>query len=52
MGEYTLAILGHRGMKRLVEEAAARHADAIHYSASVGIRVGGSEGEKMKDPEC
>ena len=27
-------------MKRLMEEAAARHVEAIHYSASAGIRVG------------
>ena len=27
-------------MKRLMEEAAARHVEAIHYLASAGIRVG------------
>ena len=42
---------GQGGMKRLVEEAATRHADAVHYSASAGIRVGGSEDRKMKDLE-
>ena len=26
------------GMERLMEEVVARHAEAIHYSASVGIR--------------
>mgnify|MGYP000630293326 FL=1 len=31
---------GRGGMKRLMEEAAARHVEAIHYSASAGIRVG------------
>ena len=35
------------GMKRLMEEAAARHIEAIHYSASVGIRVG----EKAAKPD-
>ena len=33
-------------MKRLMEEAAARHAETVHYSASAGIRVGGSEARK------
>ena len=28
-------------MKRLMEEAATQHIEAIHYSASVGICVGG-----------
>ena len=40
---------GHGGMKRLVQEAAARHADVVHYSPSAGIRVGGSEDRKTKD---
>ena len=31
------------GMKRLMEEAAARHSETVHYSASAGIRVEGSE---------
>ena len=31
---------GRGGMKRLMEEAAARHVEAIHYSASAGICVG------------
>ena len=35
------------GMKRLMEEAAARHVEAIHYSASAGIRVG----EKAAKPD-
>ena len=42
---------GHGGMKRLVEEAAARHADAIHYSASAWIRLGGSKDREAKDLE-
>jgi hypothetical protein len=41
--------VGRRGMKRLMEEAAARHAKTIHYSASAGIRVGGEETRKTKD---
>jgi hypothetical protein len=36
-------------MKRLMEEAAARHAETVHYSASAGIRVGGEETRKMTD---
>ena len=39
--------IGRGGMKRLMEEAAARHVEAIHYSASVGIRVG----EKAAQPD-
>ena len=31
-------------MKRLMEEATARHAKTIHYSASAGIRVESDEG--------
>ena len=31
---------GRGGMKRLMEEAAARHVEAVHYSASAGIRAG------------
>ena len=38
--------VGRGGMKRLMEEAAARHAETVHYSASVGIRVGGGEAQK------
>ena len=30
-------------MKRLMEEAATRSAEAIHYSVSAGIRVGGEK---------
>ena len=30
-------------MKRLMEEAAACHAETIHYSVSAGIRVGSDE---------
>ena len=40
---------GRGGMKRLMEEAAARHAETIHYSASAGIRVGSDEVWKTKD---
>ena len=36
-------------MKQLMEEAAARHAETIHYSASVGIQVGSDEVRKTKD---
>ena len=32
---------GRGGMKRLMEEAEARHVEAVHYSASAKIRVGG-----------
>ena len=41
--------IGRGGMKRLMEEAPARHAEAIHYSASAGIQVGGSEDQKPKN---
>ena len=41
--------VGRGGMKRLMEEAAARHAETIHYSASVGIRVGSDKARKTKD---
>jgi hypothetical protein len=41
--------VGKGGMKRLMEEAAARHAETVHYSASAGIRVGGEESRKAKD---
>jgi hypothetical protein len=41
--------VGRGGMKRLMEEAAARHAETVHYSASAGIRVGGEETRKMID---
>ena len=30
----------------MMEEAAARHAETVHYSASAGIRVGGSKARK------
>ena len=40
---------GRRGMKQLMEEAAARHAEVVHYSVLVGIRVGCNEGRKTKD---
>ena len=40
---------GRGGMKRIIEEAAAHHAEAIHYSASAGMRVGGSEDQRTKD---
>ena len=33
----------------MMEEAAARHAGTIHYSASAGIRVGSNEVRKTKD---
>ena len=37
---------GRGGMKRFMEEAAARHAETVHYSASAGIRVRSSEAQK------
>jgi hypothetical protein len=40
---------GRGGMKRLMEEAAACHAETIHYSASAGIGVGSDEIQKTKD---
>ena len=39
---------GRGGMKRLMEEAVARHAEAVHYSTLVGIRVGIDEGRKTE----
>jgi hypothetical protein len=41
--------VGKGGMKRLMEEAAARHVETVHYSASAGIRVGGEETRKSND---
>ena len=41
--------VGRGGMKRLMEEAEARHAKTVHYSASAGIRVRSDEGRKTKD---
>ena len=38
--------IGRGGMKRLMEEVAARHVETIHYSASAGIRVRNGEGRK------
>ena len=40
------------GMKRLMEEAAARHVEAIHYSASAGIPVGGKAAKADTNPGC
>ena len=37
------------GMKRLMEEVAAQHAKTVHYSASIGIRVGGENSKVTKD---
>ena len=37
------------GMKQLIEEAVARHAETIHYSTSAGIRVGRDEVRKTKN---
>ena len=37
------------GIKWLMEEAAVRHAETIHYSASIGIRVGSEEVWKTKE---
>ena len=41
--------IGRGGMKQLMEEAATRHAEAVHYLASAGIRVGSNDGRKMKE---
>ena len=38
-------------MKSLMEEAATRHIEAIHYSASVGIRVGEKVAKPNTKPE-
>ena len=38
---------GRGGMKRLMEETATRHVEAVHYSAAVGIRIG----EKAAKPD-
>ena len=40
---------GRGGMKWLMEEAATGHAEAVHYSASTGIWVGGDDSLKLKD---
>ena len=36
-------------MTRLMEEAAPRHAETVHYSASADIRVGGGEARKANE---
>jgi hypothetical protein len=41
--------VGQGGMKRLMEEAAAHHAETVHSLASAGIQVGGEETQKMMD---
>ena len=41
--------IGRGGMKRLMEEAAARHVEIVHYSASAGIRVRGGEARKTNE---
>ena len=41
--------VGCGGMKRLMEKAAARHAETIYYSASAGIRVGSNEARKTNE---
>ena len=40
---------GRGGMKRLMEEAAAQHAETVHYSTSAGIRVGDSKARKASE---
>jgi hypothetical protein len=40
--------VGKGGMKRLIEEAATRHVETVHYSRLAGIRVGGEESRKAK----
>ena len=39
---------GCGGMKRLMQEVVVRHAETVHYSPLVGIRVGSDEGRKAK----
>ena len=39
---------GCGGMKRLMEEAKARHVEAVHYSASTRIRVGREKGTRRR----
>ena len=41
--------VGRGGMKLLMEEVAARHAETIHYSASARIWVGSDEVRTMKN---
>ena len=41
--------VGRGGMKRLMEEAAARHQETVHYSASAGIRVRSNETRKTNE---
>ena len=40
--------VGRGGMKRLMEEAAVRHAETIHYSASAGIRILAIDAERPR----
>ena len=37
-------------MKRLMEEVVARHVEAMHYSASAGICVGGKVAKPDTNP--
>jgi hypothetical protein len=41
--------VGWGGMKWLMEEAVAHHAETLHYSASAGIRVSGEETRRVAD---
>ena len=41
--------VGRGAMKRLMDKAAACHAETVHYSASPGIRVGSDEVRKKKE---
>ena len=41
--------VGRGGMKWLMEEAAPRYRETIHYSASTRIQVGSDEVRKTKD---
>ena len=41
--------IGHEGIKWLMVEAAARHAEVVHYSTSAEMRVGSDDGRKTKD---
>ena len=36
------------GMKKIMEEMTSRHVKAIHYSVSVGIRVGEEKNTRMR----
>ena len=41
---------GRGGMKRIMEKATTQHIETIHYSTSVGIRVGGKVAKPDTNP--